>query len=294
MTLEKCESRSQFLYRRWIRLFPAMLVCSALVFLTAPLFPERPAGTPTLRSLVPGLTFIEPIWLSTITGTNQGVLEGAFWSIYVEFQFYIFAALFYFWLGSNKTIAATVIAFLAASSVVFAAKSSHSATIQSVNYVASFLDFKHFGWFAAGACLYKYHESKAATYLIASVFISIIASAGAAALKPEATVYAIAISGFFIASSISTSIQKWVSNRMLLWLGFISYPLYLIHENALIASIIKLGHIEAIPSILLPIIPIAALMLVAFLIAKYAEPNARNIIESCLIHPLKKQAQIGR
>ena len=41
-------------------------------------FYERPAGIPTLRDLLPGLTFIEPYWWQLITGKPQGMLEGAF------------------------------------------------------------------------------------------------------------------------------------------------------------------------------------------------------------------------
>jgi peptidoglycan/LPS O-acetylase OafA/YrhL len=46
-------------------------------------------------------------------------------------------------------------------------------------------------------------------------------------------------------------------NRFLVFFGFISYPLYLIHESIIIALIIKLGtNFRFIPQVLLPIIPI--------------------------------------
>lgn len=62
MTLEKSANRKKFLYRRWIRLFPAMLACSVMIFITSDFFSERPDGIPTWESLLPGLTFIEPGW----------------------------------------------------------------------------------------------------------------------------------------------------------------------------------------------------------------------------------------
>ena len=37
MTLEKFNSFTEFMYHRWLRLFPAMLICSLFVFFTAAL-----------------------------------------------------------------------------------------------------------------------------------------------------------------------------------------------------------------------------------------------------------------
>src|SRR6478735_6563808 len=112
MTLEKCTSFGIFFTKRWLRLFPAMLVCSAIVFATAPLFPERPAGLPAARDLLPGLTFIDPaIWQKIIGGT-QGSLEGAFWSLYVEMKFYVVFGALYFSLGRLWAIGALCAIFL--------------------------------------------------------------------------------------------------------------------------------------------------------------------------------------
>src|SRR5208282_3694588 len=47
MTLQKCKSFDSFMFRRWARLFPAMLICSVFIYLTAPLLPERPLGPVT-------------------------------------------------------------------------------------------------------------------------------------------------------------------------------------------------------------------------------------------------------
>mgnify|MGYP003609638691 FL=1 len=60
MTLEKSSNIMVFMYKRWLRLFPAMLIASVFIYITAPFFYERPAGQPTWLSLIPGLTFINP------------------------------------------------------------------------------------------------------------------------------------------------------------------------------------------------------------------------------------------
>jgi peptidoglycan/LPS O-acetylase OafA/YrhL len=103
-TLQRCSSFWEFMMHRWLRLFPAMLVCSALVFVTAPLFPERPFSAQHISDLLPGLTFIEPSWWAHILGRDQGTIEGAFWSLYTEMRFYVIFGIAYFLLGGKGAI----------------------------------------------------------------------------------------------------------------------------------------------------------------------------------------------
>ncbi len=54
MTLEKCRNFQEFICRRWLRLFPAMLMCSLIIYLTVPLFPDRFLGPGFLKDLFRG------------------------------------------------------------------------------------------------------------------------------------------------------------------------------------------------------------------------------------------------
>ena len=73
MTLEKCVDFKSFLYRRWLRLFPAMSICSVVIFFSTDFFFERPGGIPSAKDLIPGLTFIEPYILSKLIGSVQSI-----------------------------------------------------------------------------------------------------------------------------------------------------------------------------------------------------------------------------
>lgn len=59
MSLEKTDNFVKFIYKRWIRLFPAMFVATVLIFTTATFLPERLNGIPRLVDVIPGLTFIQ-------------------------------------------------------------------------------------------------------------------------------------------------------------------------------------------------------------------------------------------
>jgi peptidoglycan/LPS O-acetylase OafA/YrhL len=62
------------------------------------------------------------------------------------------------------------------------------------------------------------------------------------------------------------------------YFGAISYPLYLFHENAGIATIIKLGRLQVIPAALLPVVVLAVMAAIAHLIASRLEPAVRGML----------------
>ena len=96
MTLEKSQNFKEFVVKRWLRLFPAMLFATVLIYISSPFLGERPLGIPKILSVIPGLLFIEPNWISGILNTQTGVLEMSFWSLFVEVKFISFSGCFFF------------------------------------------------------------------------------------------------------------------------------------------------------------------------------------------------------
>ncbi len=95
--------------RRWIRLFPAMLVATVLIAITAHFLPYRYGGIPRLIDLVPGLTMLGANVISSFSGIQTDGLERGFWSIYVEVRFYAMFGIFYYTLGKYKAFYAMVV-----------------------------------------------------------------------------------------------------------------------------------------------------------------------------------------
>ena len=270
MTLEKCQNFYIFLYKRWKRLFPAMLIATILIYFTATFLPERPAGIPTKSSVIPGLFFIDPLIILKVTGWNINPLEGAFWSLYVEVKFYIAFGFCYFLLGKEKSIIAIFIMFLM--SIIGPALHIHFIAVLS-----KILSFSHFGWFAAGSLAYLYFVNKKCKYLYFSIFVSLL----------EIYQYhddygklffSVLILLIFYLPIYFEKVKFIIGNSIFLFFGFISYPLYLIHENAMIALICKLDKLIDITYILLPLIPILILVLISYIIAKRIEPFLQKSI----------------
>ena len=139
--------------KRWLRLFPAMLIVSIIVFLTASFFYERPAGQPVLLDLIPGLTFIKPSIISILVGHPVNGLEGAFWSLYVEVIFYAIIGLVYFIFGRKFCIPA-LFSLFSVSTIVFMAQ-QFGITLKLPLIILDALGFWHYGWFIIGCIMYE-------------------------------------------------------------------------------------------------------------------------------------------
>ncbi len=285
MTLEKCAGIKEFMFRRWIRLFPAMLVCSILIFFTSSYFPERPAGKPSITSIIPGLTFIDPLWWKTVLGLTCHPLEESFWSLYAEFKFYVFAACLYYYRGRNWLISSLVFVYL--TSLFFRAGNSYfhgsNPLILISNNICSALSFEFFGWFAGGAMFYVYAKENKAKWFWAAIAVCALSATFIRGLKWQPSLACILVVAFFALSLIRPRIQLILSSRFFTFFGFISYPLYLIHENMMFAMIVKLGKAtESLPAYVYPLLPILVLATTAYLLTTFAEAYTKRGIVKCI------------
>ncbi len=279
MTLEKCPGAGEFMFRRWLRLFPAMLFCSLLIFVTAGFFFERPDGAPSAVSLLPGLTFIEPSWWANMLGTPVKPLEGGYWSLYVEMKFYALAAAIYFWRGRNWLIGALIAAFALGTFCKVADVYAGGPAISWLNNICRNLSLEYFGWFAAGAAFYLYAKTRNMRWMLAAIALAILSSAFVRVFHWPTFVVACLISLFFAGSLISLPLRRLLQHRFFQFFGFISYPLYLMQENMMISIIAKLGNADMnLPAYLYPVLPIFLISAAAYLVARHIEPNFKKVL----------------
>lgn len=278
LTLEKCSSMSDFLVRRWLRLFPAMLICSLLIYFTAGIFSERPTGNPEPRDLIAGLSLIEPyIWLKT-TGMDLRNLEGAFWSLYVEFKFYIIAAFFYFTIGSKRLVFGVFFCFLLWWTLHMSDSLHSSKGVSAIYSISNILSFEYFGWFSSGAAYYLYVKTNQSRWFYFGLVVAFISSVATSDFQFSIFIAAFLISLFFSLSIINTKLQSVISNKLLLYFGFISYPLYLLHENMMISITVQLTpFVTHVPPYLYPLLAIGFISVLSFFVSKYIEPSVKLV-----------------
>jgi len=274
MTLDRTTSMKIFICKRWLRLFPAMVVVSVLIFLTSSIFFERPLGIPEPISLLPGLMFLDPSWLKHIIGYNIQPLEVAFWSIYVEFKFYVIAAIVYYGLGRKYLVPSLVFAYTL--HLLVELLSLVSIDILILTKIVVGMSLSHFGWFAAGAFFYWDCEKKNSNVFgILGMAVTLIACVDLAKDFRE-LVFSIGVVSIFIFSFKVELLRRFLENRVFIFYGIISYPLYLIHENMMISMIIKYSSFfPYVPSIVYPFIALVFVSALSFCVVG-VESKIRN------------------
>ncbi len=307
MTLRKCNGFGEFLGRRWLRLFPAMFWCSVLVLLTSGLFWERPRGEIHFWDLLPGLTLIGDgvgvhyLWdaLTTLLGLHVPIagIEGAFWSLYVEVKFYAVFGLAYFLLGERLSVSFVVLVWLLGLLSSFSENHLHSnlgawhidghilgiingiLSETGIKWLTVFLNSAAYGFFATGSLFYLFYITRTKTLFVLATATGILSSVGGSSVFNADLVLTLV----FISAISSTLVRRALGAKALVFVGVVSYPLYLLHENMMVAMIIKIGRaLPQMPAILIPVLPICVVLSLAWIIAKYLEPETRTFLEAGL------------
>jgi peptidoglycan/LPS O-acetylase OafA/YrhL len=277
MTLDRENSLPSFMYKRWLRLFPAMLICTAFILFTSDIFNSRPAGEVNLLDVAPGLLFIEPNWLEKLIGVPFSSLEGAFWSLYVEFKFYLIAAFLYFVVKDKKLTFLLFGLFLLSIISQFLNQFYDSKIIYVVYALSTHLSLSFFGWFAAGTAFYLFYKGQDYKWLFCGFLMAVVSSILLYKDNYQTMISAVAISIFFTLSFVSVLIQRLLQNRLLIFIGFVSYPLYLLHENMMISMSIDMSeNFQRLPMLIPPLIAIAVVIAISYFISKYLEVPAKN------------------
>ncbi len=292
LTLDKCGSFFEFITRRWLRLFPAMLACSLFVWLTAPLLPERPGGLPTADQLIPGLTFINALWLNDL-GLHTKPIEGAFWSLFVEAQFYLVVGLSYFFMGGRRAALSVIILVFAFAVTASIAHDYLGALVGTrpfrlLSFVSERLDARYYCWFAIGAFSYIYYTRRSPEALVFAALIAVVAvlyqnelMTGLHTAKVKLSTALMIL--LFALPVVSGTARSILGRREFLFIGYLSYPLYLLHENLMVALIVKVGKwFPGFAPIAVPLLPIFFVVVVAWLVATYAEPSIKRVLQHAL------------
>lgn len=277
MTLEKTETFKVFIFKRWVRLFPAMLLASGIIYFTGKILPDRPHGIPELSSVIPGLLFVNPKIFNIAFNTEIYSLDGSFWSLYVEVKFYLIFGLLYYIVGRSKAVAFISLSYLAL-------LVSYLFDIQILRAICNLFSFQYFGWFASGSLAYIYVKEGNNRSLILSVIIGLLSCLYFYFNQPDAIVYSVLIVGIFFVPLIFERTRIILSSRFLLFLGFISYPLYLIHQYLMLALIVKYKAVlHFIPDYLLFLPAVILLSITSYIIALHLEPRLKTFILDKLI-----------
>ncbi len=216
MTLERTQATADFLVSRFARLFPAYWIAILLTTLTVHVLHE-----PKL---------VQPV---SVIATNFSMLQGhlylpsvdgAYWSLTVELSFY--ACMLALWrLRALRHIEAILIGWIALKLLWFAVPSlpSRIGMMLLVDYIP---------FFAIGVAAYRVRSGARAwaqqiPVLIMGLFATLTVLP--ADERVAAAIVFAAVAG--IMAALVRGQLGLLNGRVFIWLGGISYPLYLLHQN---------------------------------------------------------------
>ncbi|HTO39705.1 MAG TPA: acyltransferase [Rhizomicrobium sp.] len=225
MTLERCRDWKEFALRRFMRLYPTYIACMFLTFFIA-----RWLGPPQLQSsyrdLLVGFSMISDM-------LHVGWVEGACWTLMMELVFYIWVGLIYFAFRTKYFALAWVVFCVCAR--IFA----HRYGLVGQFYLAApFLCY-----FSTGMAFYCLYAKR-------PLHVSIIFFATAAYLYYRFW-YSNPLEDHLLVALMVLAFALFVSGKLNLlgggilgYVGLISYPFYLLHQNIGVSVIGRLNAVE--------------------------------------------------
>jgi peptidoglycan/LPS O-acetylase OafA/YrhL len=230
-TIERKKTVREFAMSRATRLMPAFLAALLLATALRILWPMPPLDIPTLRQFLTNLTMAPSLF-------GEVGVDLPYWTLTYELVFYVLMALI-LRLGLLRVIEWLGLLGLAVSCLFLAildVQVHHRTAIVLLVYYSNF--------FLIGICLYRMHSRMARpiTYIALACAIVVTARGGGEqAFYAPGYVYLPLTAAFaFLVWFAANKHGKWLVWRPMVFLGQISYPLYLVH-GVLGFTIIRFG-----------------------------------------------------
>lgn len=267
MTLEKTSRPMDFVISRFSRLFPAYWVAIFLTFSITHLL-GLPGKLVDLATAFCNLIMIHGFF-------HIPHVDDVYWTLEVELLFYIGMFLLYRFKRLHL-IHHVLLGLLALRLIYFVLAWGFGINLPWI--ISRFLILKYIPWFALGISIYlatSRHGTKEwlrpavtsgfailSLLIVDSLFLSLLATA-------LATIVFLAANGR----------APWLRHGVLVWLGTISYPLYLLHENIGWSLQLRLGEL-GVPTDLTIVIALVASLALSTAVALWVEQPAMRWIRS--------------
>ncbi|MDK9556429.1 acyltransferase [Marinobacter sp. M216] len=218
MTLERTSKASWFGLARAFRLLPALWAAIVLTFLSVHWLGPESRAVPLEVALL-NTTLLHEYF-------GKAHVDGAYWSLVVEVTFYSWMALLFFglrrWQHLRLALAAWVI-------VSYAGALWWKQIPPELEFLVKDLLFvKYAPLFVAGMLIYRRHRYGGGS-AFDNTLLALSIGHGLVAYKLP---YSLFVLGCFAVFALAVAGRmNWLSNRPMLWLGSLSYSLYLVHQN---------------------------------------------------------------
>lgn len=274
MTVNKVKSTPEFIYKRFIRLYPTFWICMIITFLGVNYWGLLPKFFTTWKDALFNLI----MFYRLIPGIKD--VDGAYWSLLPELKFYFLIVLLLFFkqIKNIKWIGLLWFALIIIENYLY-----------HIRFLGMFIELQLGGFFIAGIFFYKIGVEKENNFwnhllIVATLIFNCLLynkwqHEGAFVFIP--LVYLV----FYL---FTFGYLNWLKSKVLLFLGTISYPLYLIHQN-LGYTIIRQFELWGFTGFYVVLITIVFFIGVATLITFYLEQPLLKLLRNKPELKLKKE-----
>jgi peptidoglycan/LPS O-acetylase OafA/YrhL len=257
LTIERSSNWREFLAKRFARLWPAFIVCCLI--------------TQTIISCL-GLPGREVSWLATIGNflmlNDFGVpwVDGVYWSLLVEVKYYVIFAILFWWKRDRAFYQLLNLLFAGISLVVV----SRVADVSFLSAAAErLLLVSHIAWFALGVAFYLNLVGRAGHI---AIVLAVLAVTSTIVLNPDD--YQAKLSILLVIIIAFAAVNRFPALALPYWLkylGTISFPLYLLHQQIGYATMRQISGLvpSAYPRILIVSFFVIALAHIVHLNAEF-------------------------
>ena len=263
LTLKNVTSYKDFIKKRAIRLYPAYIFSVILTFSLVSTFGLENRETTFFEALI-NLSMLQ----SFIPGI--GHVDGAYWSLSVEITFYILISIMLYFNKIHQIYTALLIWLLGSMLFFMVTIYMDNHLITSI-YHKSISDYSHL--FIAGILfnlLQKAVKKKYILLLLSTLIYQFILS--------DIITFLVISSMYLVFWKIISGKLYYLNNKFLVFLGSISYSLYLIHQN-IGYLILNYLHRIGFESSFWIFLPLVFTICIAYFITEFVERPIINYLK---------------
>jgi peptidoglycan/LPS O-acetylase OafA/YrhL len=220
MTIERKKTVYDFAISRFARLMPAFLAALVLATVLLTVWPMPPLDTPTLRQFLANLTMAPSLF-------GEKPVDMPYWTLTYELVFYVLIALALRF-GLLRSIEWWGLLAVAVGCLLLATVDMQLHRRSGIVLLVGYSNF-----FLIGICLYRIYARAARpiTYVALACAIAVTARGGGEqAFYASGYLYLPLTAAFAILVWFASSKHgRWIASPPMVFLGRISYPLYLVH-----------------------------------------------------------------